>query len=201
MMRKALPLWCSVFGDGTLIRWASQSTASSRNARCSLGHRRPPNRESVNSNRHWASGQTSRTFSAISRVTKKSRSRFPTTDDRSFANGFRSMISCSTASWKNCLELLMRFRTVLGLNPAVTSVPAYDFSLASDFRCRSKSFASPVVMWAKGLSAPKKSTRLRRVCPQLIFVDGLTSVRWKYSCRYAEQVTEGLVLRLLGRHQ
>lgn len=47
MIRSPLPSWCSVFDDRMRKVPRSQSMSARRNARTSLGHRKPPNRQSA----------------------------------------------------------------------------------------------------------------------------------------------------------
>ncbi|MEM7624786.1 MAG: hypothetical protein AAF333_04075 [Planctomycetota bacterium] len=60
-----MPSWCSVFGAGTRIERFSQLMSSQRSSFGSLGTRTPAKRARATSARHWASGSSSMTASAV----------------------------------------------------------------------------------------------------------------------------------------
>src|SRR5262249_30555273 len=107
-----LPSWCAVLGLVTRNRLRSQSTSFHFKAKCSEGHRRPPNRDRANSRRHSASRQASRTLDAAFQLTQNLRASFARDGGLILAKGFLGISSRSRADAKNCLAFTIIPATV-----------------------------------------------------------------------------------------
>ncbi|HNB59728.1 MAG TPA: hypothetical protein PK308_05395 [Phycisphaerales bacterium] len=150
--RYSRPSYPSVLHDQTVKRLASHWISPQRSVSTSLGHRRPPYRESAKINRHSISGHAAKTRSAVAVSTKCIRAGLLCDPVRTSSNGFSASIFHFTARLKTCRAVLTRLAIV---------APASCWLSFSQVRQRS---ASNAVTRESSVFSPMNSSRLRRVC-------------------------------------